>query len=178
MSHRSLAVSALCVLLPAVATVALAGPSDFHPGELIPGYGPIAPVPEAAPLPAGTRLKLAIDVVEGGVAGEINGKFVTAASFLNLNHANGIPVENMEVALVVHGPAHRDILTDAAYGGTNPNAELLRQLQAHNVRVYYCGQSAVYRDVAAEDLQPGVEITHSATTTHVMLQQQGFALRP
>ena len=157
---------------------ALAGPDDFHPGALIKGYGRIAEVPGLAPLPADTRFKLAIDVVDGGVAGEVNGKFQTAASFLNLQHAQGIPAENVEIALVVHGAAHRDLLVDDAYGGSNPNAELLAQLQEHGVKVYYCGQSAVYRDVAREDLLPGVELTASATTTHALLQQRGFALRP
>ena len=105
---------AFTLVLASLAAAALAGPDDFSPGGLIKGYGPIAPVPDATPLPADTRFKLAIDVVEGGKRGVVNGKFETAASFLNLHHANGIPVGNMEVALVVHGSAHRDILNDAA----------------------------------------------------------------
>lgn len=165
----------LCLLCSASA---VAGEEDFHPGALIKDYGAIAPVPDAAPLPPDTRFKLAIDVVEGGQTGKLNPRFVTAASFLNLQHANGIGPEQVEIALVVHGPAHRDILTDAAYGGENPNADLLAQLQQHGVKVYYCGQSAVARDVAGGDLLEGVEITLSATTTHALLQHQGFALRP
>ncbi len=168
----------LALALSLAPLVAQADIDDFHPGELIPDYGPIAEVPGVAALPADTHFKLAIDVVEGGETGVVNGKFETAASFLNLHHANGIPPEQIEIALVVHGPAHRDILTDEAYGGENPNAELLAALQKYSVKVYYCGQSAVYRDVSAKDLLPGVEITHSATTTHVLLQQQGFAIRP
>ncbi|MEE4108382.1 MAG: DsrE family protein [Halieaceae bacterium] len=173
----SAALGALFVSL-SVAPVTQAGRDDFHAGGLIPAYGLIAEVPDAAPLPPDTTFKLAIDVVEGGEPGKVNGKFVTAAAFLNLQHANGIPPENVEIALVVHGPAHRDILTDKAYGGVNPNADLLAALQKYQVSVYYCGQSGVARDVAAKDLLPGVEVTHSATTTHVLLQQQGFALRP
>ena len=117
-------------------------------------------------------------MVEGGETGEVNSKFKTAASFLNLQYAQGIPPEQVEIALVVHGPAHRDLLTDKAYGGDNPNEELLGLLQEHGVKVYYCGQSAVYRDIDAKDLLPGVALSASATTTHVLLQQQGFALRP
>ncbi len=173
MSARPMILSLFLASLSAVA-----GPDDFHPGALIKDYGRIAEVPGLAPLPADTRFKLAIDVVDGGVTGELNGKFRTAASFLNLQHAQGIPPENVEIALVVHGAAHRDLLVDAAYGGQNPNADLLAQLQEHGVKVYYCGQSAVYRDVARKDLLPGVELTASATTTHALLQQQGFALRP
>lgn len=166
----------LCVLIAGLP--AHAGRDDFHAGEVIKDYGMIADVPDAKPLPADTRFKLAIDVVEGGETGKVNGKFITAASFLNLQNANGIPPEQVEIALVVHGPAHRDILTDVAYGGRNPNAELLSQLQSHGVKVYYCGQSAVSRDVSQKDLLDDVEVTYSATTTHVLLQQQGFAIRP
>ncbi|CAN0605258.1 unnamed protein product, partial [Ectocarpus sp. 12 AP-2014] len=121
------------------AGAAIAGPDDFHDGALIKGYGKIAAVPGVADLPADTKFKLAIDVVDGGETGEVNGKFRTAASFLNLQHAQGIPPENVEIALVVHGPAHRDLLKDAAYGGTNPNTELLGLLQNQGVKVYYCG---------------------------------------
>lgn len=176
--QESIRLVACAVAALLLAAVAAAGPDAFHAGALIPAYGPIAAVPDATPLPPDSTFKLAIDVVEGGEDGEINGKFETAASFLNLMHANGIPPEQVEIALVVHGPAHRDLLRDAAYGGDNPNAELLAALQKHKVSVYYCGQSAVYRDVTADDLLPGVEITLSATTTHVQLQQRGFALRP
>lgn len=167
----------ICSLL-ALPLMSVAGPEAFKPGAVIPEHGRVAEVPGVKPLPADTHFKLAIDVVDGGVTGEVNSKFRTAASFLNLQQANGIPPENVEIALVVHGDAHRDLLADEAYGGENPNAELLGQLQANGVKVYYCGQSAVYRDIAAGDLLPGVELTHSATTTHVLLQQQGFALRP
>ena len=169
----------LVVFLPLLANADM---SDFQPGELIPDFGLIADVPGVAPLPEDTRMKLAIDVVEGGEESIINGKFQTAASFLNLQHANGIDPSNVEIALVVHGPAHRDILSNATYrekyGTDNPNAAILTALQKHQVKVYYCGQSAVYRGVTAADLLPGVEITHSATTTHVLLQQAGFAIRP
>lgn len=175
-SHRWLAT--FIVFSAFAATASFAGREDFRAGELIPDYGMIAEVPAASPLPPNTTMKLAIDVVEGGETGKVNGKFETAASFLNLMHANGVGPEDVEIALVVHGPAHRDILADAAYGGDNPNAELLAALQQFQVAVYYCGQSQVYRDVAPDDLLPGVEITLSATTTHVMLQQQGFSLRP
>jgi len=168
----------LSVLLCALATSARAGQEQFHAGDVIPEYGKIAPVPDAAALPSTTRFKLAIDIVDGGESGAVNRKFVTAASFLNLQHANGIPTDNVDIALVVHGSAYRDLLRDEAYGGDNPNAELLAALQKYRVKVFYCGQSAAARDVSAADLLPGVELTHSATTTHVLLQQQGYALRP
>ncbi|MEM9397259.1 MAG: DsrE family protein [Pseudomonadota bacterium] len=168
----------LTALLGCASQPSIAGPEDFHAGKLIPEFGRIAAVPGVQPLPSDTRFKLAIDIVAGGEPGKINGKFETAASFLNLQHANGIPPEQVEIALVVHGSAHRDLLNDDAYGAVNPNADILEALQKHGVKVYYCGQSAVYRNVTASDLLPGVELSLSATTTHVLLQQQGYSLRP
>jgi intracellular sulfur oxidation DsrE/DsrF family protein len=179
MKKHTLALYLGLVFSPVLAAgVATAGPEAFSAGPLIKGYGMIAPVPQAAPLPADATFKVAIDVVEGGVDGELNGKFKTAASLINLLHASGVAEERIEVGLVVHGPAYRDLLADEAYGGENPNAELIAELQAHGATLYYCGQSAVYRDVAEADLLPGVEVTLSATITHAMLQQQGYALRP
>ncbi|WP_439106196.1 DsrE family protein [Congregibacter sp.] len=157
---------------------AVAGPEDFHAGTLIKDYGKFADVPAAKPLPADTKFKLAIDVVDGGVTGEVNSRFKIAASFLNMQYANGIPPENVDIALVVHGTAHRDLLNDEAYGGKNPNTELLEILQGYKVKVLYCGQNAVMRDISPNDLLPGVELTHSATTTHALLQGQGYSLRP
>lgn len=156
----------------------MAGPEDFHTGGLIENYGKFADVPAAKPLPADTHFKVAMDVVDGGKTGEVNGLFSIAAGFINLQYSNGIPPEQVDIALVVHGPAHRDLLNDKAYGGDNPNAELLEILQGYGVKVLYCGQNAVKNDIAAQDLLPGVEMTHSATTTHVLLQQQGYSLRP
>ncbi|EED30406.1 conserved domain protein [gamma proteobacterium NOR5-3] len=172
---RWLAVFSFAVV---AAQVASAGPGDFHSGGLIKDYGKFADVPAAKPLPADTHFKVAMDVVDGGVTGEVNSIFAIAAGFINLQHANGIPPEQVDIALVVHGSAHRDLLNEKAYGGDNPNAELLAILQSYGVKVLYCGQNAIKNDIGAGDLLPGVEMTHSATTTHVLLQQQGYALRP
>ncbi|HKK22299.1 MAG TPA: DsrE family protein [Pseudohaliea sp.] len=169
---------ALTIGLACIPAIAVAGPEAFSTGPLIKDYGMIAEVPQAALPPADARFKVAIDVVEGGIDGELNGKFQTAASLINLLNASGVAAGHIEVALVVHGPAYRDLLVDRAYGGDNPNAELIAALQANGATLYYCGQSAVYRDVAGDDLLPGIDVTLSATITHAMLQQQGYALRP
>ena len=61
----------------------------------------------------------------------------TAARYLNLHHHAGISVEQMQVALVIHGTASDDILSDTAYqkkyGIQNPNTPLLQQLMAEKV---------------------------------------------
>jgi intracellular sulfur oxidation DsrE/DsrF family protein len=167
----------LFIALLSTSTTAFAGPEDFKSGALIPQYGKIAEIPLTQPLPKDTVLKVAFDVKDGGLVGELNERFVTAASFLNLQHSLGLDMENVEIALVIHGTAFKDIQTDAAYGGPNPNADLVAQLQKHGVTFYYCGMSAVYHNLDAKTLLPGIQITPSATTSLTLLQHQGFALR-
>ena len=58
------------------------------------------------------------------------------------------------------------------------NAELVKVLVDHGVRIYVCGQTAAYYDVAQKDLLPGVELALSAMTMHAVPQQQGFTLNP
>ena len=165
-------------LLSAAAIQAQAGPEDFIPGPVIKDFGRYAPVPEAEPIPENMVIKLAYDVTEGGAHNEINGVFNSAASLLNTLVASGVDKERVKLALVIHGPAYKDVLTDKAYGGKNPNGPLVEQLLANGVRIYYCGQAAVYRDVATEQLIPGVKLSHSASSAHAVLQMEGYAVRP
>ena len=95
-----------------------------------------------------------------------------------MHAAAGVPAENMEVAIVVHGGAHRDLFTDEARGAPNPNAELIAELVAAGVRIELCGQTAAYYDVTPDKVLPGVTIALSAMTSHALLQQEGFTLNP
>ena len=104
----------------------------------------------------------------------------TAARYLNLHHHAGISAEQMQVALVIHGTASDDILSDTAYqkkyGIQNPNTPLLQQLMAEKVQVILCGQTANHRNIVKEDIVPGVQIALSAMTALVQLQNAGYRL--
>lgn len=150
----------------------------FKTGPVFRDYGSHAPVPDAMPLPEDIHMKMALDVTEAAEDGKHNSNFETAAHFINLWHANGVPLDRIDVALVVHGGAYKDLLVDGAFGGSNPSADLVTQLLEHGVQIIYCGQAAVGRDVATEDLIPGVTLSLSASTAHAVLQLQGYAVRP
>lgn len=157
---------------------AAAQPEGATYGPLIENYGPVVHVDGAAPIPAGTVFNVAFDVTEQGDAGAVNRRLETAARFLNMHAAAGVPSENLNVAIVVHGAAVKDLTHSAAYGGENANAGLIKALQENGVSVYVCGQSAAFRGVKAADLLPGVEMKLSAMTAHAQLQQQGYTLNP
>lgn len=151
-----------------------ADPSRFHPGPVIAEYGRIADVPGAEVLPDGAAFKVAFDVSEAGQAGAVNRNLDSAARFLNLHAAAGVPQEHMELAIVVHGPAARDLLANP----DNANAGLIAALITHGVKIYLCGQTAASMDIGAEDLLPGVRMALSAMTANALLQQQGYTLNP
>lgn len=170
--------SALCALAAVAACAgtapAFAGPDDFGPGPVIPDFGPVAAVPGAAALPADHVYRVSFDTSQRAAEGELNSTLTGAARFLNMHAAAGVPVENIRLAVVVHGSAVRDV-TSADAGA---NAALVAALGEHGVRILVCGQSVVWYDLAADDLLPGVEMALSAMTAHALLQGDGYTLNP
>ena len=170
--------SAACAAaLFALAMPALAGPEAFQPGMVVPDFGKYAPV-EGMELPADTVLKVAFDIGEAGPADGISRRLETPARFINMHAAAGVDPANLHVAIVVHGAASADLLTDEARGSVNPNAKLISELLAAGATIQLCGQTAAGRDISAEDLLPGVTIVLSAMTAHALLQQDGYTLNP
>ena len=164
----------LSLALPlALPSAAWADPSDLHPGTLIPEFGSIADVEGATPIPTGAEFKVVFDA-SGRTEGELNRTLTTAARFLNMHAAAGVPAERQHLAVVVHGVA----IGDVARGSAGPNAALVAALLDHGVRIIVCGQSAVALGVAKTDLLPGVEMALSAMTAHALLQQEGYTLNP
>ena len=56
-------------------------------------------------IPPDTKFKLRFDVEEKAKPGSINQTFDLAARFINLHVAAGIPLDNIDIAIVVHGGA-------------------------------------------------------------------------
>lgn len=110
----------------------------------------------------------------------LNRTIETAARFLNMHGQNGVAKENMKVALVVHNKASKDIITNAAYTKKyqvpNPNAAMIQQLLAAGVEFIFCGQSSVSRDFPIEEAIPGVQLSLSAMTALIQLQDEGYRL--
>ena len=173
---------ALAVIGAGMINTALAAEPQM--GPVIQHYGPvIAPPPGSFNLAADTHYKVSMDMgTTPEFPGDLNRHLVSAARFLNMSAQTGIPAENIEFALIVHGKAAKDILTDdahqARYGEANPNTGLLAELKAAGVNIYLCSQTAGFRGMAAEEFNPAVTMAVSAMTAHVYLQQAGYTLIP
>lgn len=163
-------------------SVAATGESDFAPGPVFENFGPVAAVSTDFETPKGVELKHSFDVSKQADAGALNRTLVSAARFINMHARAGVDVEDIDVAVVVHGGAVNDVTGAAHYAeavsGENANAALIEALTSKGVRVIVCGQSAAYYNVGNEDLLPGVEMALSAMTAHAVLQQAGYTINP
>lgn len=153
-------------------------------GPVIAQYGPVYDYPDAGfKLDPAILYRSVMDV--SGSAEEmdaLNRYIESAARFLNMHARDGIPVSNLELAIVLHGAAGKDALSDPAYrerfGSANPNTGLLNALNDAGVKIYICGQTAGFRGYAAEDLNPAIIMATSAMTVLTRLQVEGWSLLP
>lgn len=172
--------AALAILATPVAAQDM---SAFHAGTAITGHGKIASIDSDMPIPEGTILRVAFDT-STAKEGTVNRSLDSAARFINMHVEAGVPVENIHLAIVVHGPAVFDVVSDAAYARkyadatTNPNTAIVAALLEKGVEIIVCGQSATAQNVTKADLLPGVKMALSAMTAHALLQQQGYTLNP
>lgn len=162
--------------------VVIADDSSFHAGPLISKYGRMTTIESDMPIAEGVVMKVSFDVADQAEEGAVNRSFDSLARFLNMHVEAGVKPEHLQLALVVHGSASNDVMSNAdykaRYGKQNANVPLLQELMKHNVEVIICGQSATYYGIAKSDLEPRVKMALSAMTAHALLQQDGYTLNP
>jgi intracellular sulfur oxidation DsrE/DsrF family protein len=130
-----------------------------------------------------THYKVSIDIGDTAeFPGDLNRKLVSSARFLNMHAQTGIPEDNIDFAIIVHGKAAQDLLKNDAYekrfNTANPNTALLEQLHDAGAKIYVCSQTALFRGMDPEEFHPAVTMAMSAMTSHVRLQQEGYTLIP
>jgi intracellular sulfur oxidation DsrE/DsrF family protein len=172
-----LALSVLFVCAPLFAAEATTGP-------IIEDYGAAFPVEDRdVPLVDGHVYRVVFEITEyNGSPDALNRELDTVARFLNMHGKNGVPVERLQLAVVIHGAALVNVLNDASYQDRfqldNPNLDLVRQLQGAGVQFFACGQSMAGRNFAKAELASGVKLALSAMTMVHQLQADGYTLQP
>jgi intracellular sulfur oxidation DsrE/DsrF family protein len=151
-------------------------------GPAIEGYGPTYPIDgRDVPLEEGAVYKAVFDAATySDDKTSLNTRFVSVARYLNMHARNGVPVENMDLAVVVHGRALKSVMNNDAYqtryGSDNPNLELLMKLHDAGVKFYICGQSMAFGGVEKSELASPAKVGLSAMTMMTVLQNDGYAL--
>ena len=163
--------------------LALAQTPEFQKGPVFENYGPVTKVDANFKIPERAKFNVVFDVAKPAAKEGFNRSFESAARFINMHVAAGVPQENIQVAIVVHGKASFDLTEDAFFASgndhkSNLSAPLIEALQKQGVRFILCGQSAGYHKIEKSVLLPGVEMALSAMTAHALLQQDGYTLNP
>lgn len=143
------------------------------------GYGYINPLPDTLfqPDPA-KQYRVAFDVADDST--HVNKGLWHVARVINLFGKDGKPASNLDLAVIIHGPATRAVLNDQAYrarfGKKNPNAELLEKLGKHGVRIYVCGQAIADNGYYYQNVRPDVEVVLGALAAEINLAADGYTL--
>ena len=130
-------------------------------GPVIMSNGPVILPPEGSyNLNPDEHYKVSIDIGDTAeFPGDINRKLVSVARFLNMHAQAGIPKDNIEFAIVVHGKAVSDFLTyesyQARFNDVNPNTTLISELQSAGVDIYLCSQTAAFRNIGFDEFHGG-----------------------
>lgn len=178
--------SALALLIPAALVWPSVGAAQTGPstGPVIESAGAVFGIPEpefATPLDG--QYKLAFEMARASDSpDEVNVVLNTVARYLNMHGQAGLPADQIDAAVVVHGTAGWEMLDDEAYrerhGVDNPNTTLIRELVDAGVQVILCGQTAAARGIPREGVMEEVSVALSAMTAFLVLQDQGFKVNP
>jgi hypothetical protein len=149
------------------------------PAELeyptIQGHGGVFRIAGKPELPRNGS-KVVVDVTSGGEEGGVNQGFARAARFVNLFALGG--VKDFQMAIVLHGAATKEALSDEAYsklfGKANPNRDLIRQLRKAGVQILVCGQALMHAGYDPSQAAAEIDVALSAATAVINRQMQGY----
>ena len=151
-------------------------------GPIIEGFGEVYSVPEAdLVLAAEGYYKVLFDVyTDPGKKDGMNPLLNTVARFINMHGQTGLTMEQMNIAVVLHGAGVRNVLNDKThidrFKKANPNTGLLEALDKAGVELYVCGQSLSHGGYSKQDLAKPVKVSLSAMTALVHYQEEGYQI--
>jgi len=157
---------------------------DPSTGPYVNAGGPAFEVPDRdVPLREGHKYRVVYELTQyPGEKTDVNRSLSVVARFMNMHGKNGVPLENLDVAVVVHGQTLLAMMNDDAYeemfGVKNPSMALINDLAEAGVQFYACGQSLGFRGLDKSVLAEPVKVGLSAMTMLVTLQADGYTFLP
>ncbi len=151
-------------------------------GPIIQEFGKVFRVANPdVPVDINKKFKVVFEITSSPEdVGELNLTIETVARFLNMHAQAGVPPHQLDVALVVHNKAIKDLIIDSAYQKRyqieNPNSKLVKALLDAGVQIIICGQSIVSRGFDKTELIPEVQISLSAMTALIQLNGEGYTI--
>lgn len=165
-------------LIVFMSNFALAQKAQF---PIVKGYGGIFDIPDAVEKPdPSMKYRIVVDIVTADQDPKVlSTSLNNVARMINIHAIGGVPKENIEVVLGIHGMMAFAIQDNESYkkryGVDNPNLGLLKALDEAGVKMFVCGQSMVARNIPKETLAPEIQIATSMLTVLTTYQLKGYA---
>jgi intracellular sulfur oxidation DsrE/DsrF family protein len=153
---------------------------DVHDGPLIHNFGRHVDLPNADhKTNTGMVYKVAFEILQAlGEPTRPHMRLEAAARFMNMHAHAGVPTENLQLSIVLHGGGTRAAMTNEAYRKRyevdNPSLPLLHALSDAGVSIYLCEQSRVLSGTGVDEIATPVKSALSAMTAIVNLQEEGY----
>ena len=153
---------------------------DLHDGPLIEGFGHHVDLPDANFKTRTDQVyQVAFEVVQPlGRPEQVHMRLEAAARFMNMHAHAGVPKENLQMKLILHGGGTQAAMTNEAYRERhhvdNPNLPLLQALADAGVEIFLCEQSRILNGLDPDEVAAPVKSALSAMTAVVNLQADGY----
>lgn len=147
---------------------------------VIQGYGGVNAVPFEVEKPDPTQhYKLVVELGKRPEDLDKVGEMLDyAARMYNLHIYAGVPLENLDLAVVVYGGSTPLVLSNQEYTKRfekeNPNSALLEEMKKAGIQIIVCGQSMMKQKLLPENIYPGVKMAVSRFTATTDLMQKGY----
>lgn len=176
------AISISIFVLSSAASHSIYAAEGFSAGPVFQEYGENIAIEGGLNQPEKQQFKVVFDVYKENQSNEPHRGFNSIARFINMHVRAGVPLKNIEIALVVHGKASYDLMTEKSFskrfGKENPSSDLLSKLLENDVKVFICGQSSSHLGLEPDQFTEGTKVSLSAMTANALLQQNGYTLNP
>lgn len=151
-------------------------------GKPISNFGPTFPIENPDyKTSLSEEYKVVFDITQASEdPSDLNKSVEAVARFLNMHVEAGKPLNTMRVYIVMHGGAAQTLLKNEfykeIYKTDNPNIPLYQALNEHGVQIILCGQTSIARNISEERRIPETQISLSAMTALIQLQNDGYRL--
>ncbi len=174
----------VCFLTAITVTILQAEDRNPQKSPVFSKYGPVFPIVNRdIPLPENHIYKVVFDLSNASDEKfQLNRHLESVARFINMHVMNGVKLSNLDLAVVIHGAATRDGLTQKAYQDKyfddNPTLDMIEQLSDKGVDFYQCGQSIEFMGIKKSELASPIKLALSAMTMLSTLQSKGYSYVP
>ena len=172
------------LIVPTAALIFFSSWSFAWEYPVIKGYGPVEPLPNAAFQPdRSIKYRVLFDITKAAeTVDKVNPGLDRVARFLNVMAASDIMPKDMELAVVIHGPAAPIVLKNEIFKKRfkidNPNQKIIKDLKEAGVKLYVCGQSLADKGFKDKWVNEQIAIAVSALVVVPTYQLKGYAYQP